>query len=124
VTIRGSARYLLAATLVAGAAAVAHAPDSAAAGPGCKDGAYCLWKNKDYKGDKLVVSTDDLSNIPREFNNKVSSLKNRTGVAVRLYTGKDGGGTVYCYPDGVGIQVLGIASNVASSSRTDPAGCG
>jgi hypothetical protein len=122
--IRRSARYLLVVGIVAGATVAAHAPASHAAGSGCKDGAYCLWKNQNYKGDKVVVSTNDFFKFPKEFNNKASSFKNRAGIDVRLYAGKQGTGTNYCYPGGVSISSLGIASNIVSSSRTDPVGCG
>ena len=122
--IRRSAGYLLVVCIVAGATVAAQVPASAAAGPGCKDGAYCLWKKQNYKGDKLVVKTNGFFKFPKEFNNRVSSFKNRAGIDVRLYASKRGTGTNYCYPDGVSISSLGIASNIASSSRTDPVGCG
>ena len=122
--IRRSAGYLLVVGIVAGATVAAQVPASAAAGPGCKDGAYCLWKKQNYQGDKLVVKTNDFFKFPKEFNNRVSSFKNRAGIDVRLYASKQGTGTNYCYPDGVSISSLGIASNIVSSSRTDPVGCG
>ncbi len=47
--IRRSAGYLLVVGIVAGATGAAQVPASAAAGPGCKDGAYCLWKKQNYR---------------------------------------------------------------------------
>jgi hypothetical protein len=76
----------------------------------CPKEALCLWTKKDFKGKRMVVKDKGVTNLPKAFNNRVSSLKSR-------YTGGDDGlsfffdkknasddGDFRCYNESIGKQ--------------------
>jgi hypothetical protein len=98
------------------AAAAISIPSVASAGKGCRDGAYCTWTGKNYKGEKLVVKTNQLFNFPRYMNNKASSMKNRSGGIVALYDGKNGNDFITCIGEGSNLANLEQLNNEISSA--------
>jgi hypothetical protein len=109
--------------LVAVLVAIALPAGASAGAKGCTDGAYCLWKKPNYRGDKLVVKTNALFNFPRFMNNRASSFKNRAGGSLLLYKGKDGNDGISCSLDGASFPTLppGI-NNEASSGEVTACG--
>ena len=59
-------------------------------GKACPDEAVCVWTKSDFRGEREVVSKKGATNLSKELNNKVSSVKNRTGRVVYLMDAKNG----------------------------------
>ncbi len=102
--------------LVSAIGALAAPVAVSAAGPGCRDGAYCLWTKKNFEGDKLVVKSNSLVDLPTFMNNRASSLKNREGLPVIFFTGRDGAGDETCREPGHNEPDLSSTLNNAISS--------
>jgi Peptidase inhibitor family I36 len=97
-------------------AALTAPPAASAEGRGCRDGSYCLWTKKDYQGDKLVVTTNKLVDLPSFINNRASSLKNREDLPVVFFTGRNGAGQRTCRDPGHNEPELSPNLNNAISS--------
>ena len=78
----------IAATLVIAPAAGDAA--SSKRGTACPDGAVCVWTKKNFRGDREVIRKKGATNLSRKLNNKVTSVKNRTGDEVYLMDAKNG----------------------------------
>lgn len=125
----GPAKLAIAVIAVALAASAFAAP--AVAGPKCSDGALCLWKGKNYTGAKYkVTEPGELVKLPKAFNNKVSSLKNKWEFRAFVYENKDGTGQISCQEPGEKEPDLSAffdeINNDISSARlaTNPGPCG
>jgi hypothetical protein len=126
---KGVAMLAIAATVAAVAASALAAP--AQAGPRCSDGALCLWKGKNYTGAKhKVTEPGELVKLPKAFNNRVSSVKNKWEFRAFVYENKDGTGQPFCLESGEKVPDLSAffdeINNDVSSARlaTNPGSCG
>lgn len=128
---RTSSAFKFAVAAAAAAVAASAFASPAVAGPRCSDGALCLWKGKDYTGAKYkVTEPGELEEVPKAFNNKVSSLKNKWEWRAFVYENKDGTGQAFCLESGEKIPDLSAfldeINNDISSARlaTGPGSCG
>ena len=78
----------IAATLVIAPAAGDAA--SSKRGSACADGKVCVWTKKNFRGDREVIDKKGATNLSRKLNNKVTSVKNRSGDEVYLMDAKNG----------------------------------
>ena len=125
--MRGSKLVITAAVAVATCAFAAPAE----AGPRCSDGALCLFTGKNYAGKKFkVTEPGELVKLPKAFNNKVSSLKNKWELRAFVYENKNGTGQPFCLGSGEKVPDLSAffdeINNDVSSARLDqaPGSCG
>lgn len=92
----------------------------------CPQQALCLWTKPNYRGQRLVVQAEGVSNkIFRQLNDQASSLKIRwPGAYVTLFSDINGEGDSLCFVPGnerrvrdLGDYSGGFYNNVISSSE-------
>ena len=81
--------------LISIAAALVVAPTvgeaaSAKRGKACPDGTVCVWSKKNFRGEREVIDKKGATNLSRELNNNVSSVKDRSNSSVYLMDAKNG----------------------------------
>ena len=82
---------LVALTPAAGEAAKGKADKS------CPDDAICVWTKTAYRGERVVVQGEGVSNkIGNKINNKTSSIKNRFDRTIFIYDKRDAMGDSRC----------------------------
>ncbi len=109
---------LVALTPAAGEAAKGKADKS------CPDDAICAWTKSAYRGERIVVQGEDVSNkIGNKINNKTSSIKNRFGQTIWIYDKRDASGESRCLGALDRVRDLGASyafdNRVASSDVPD-----
>ena len=121
----------LAIALATAALATGSLAAPAGAGPACPDGALCLFTGKGYTGKKYKgTKPGELVKLPKAFNNKVSSLKNKWERRAFVYENKDGTGQPFCLSPNEKVPDLSAffdeINNEISSARLDenPGACG
>jgi hypothetical protein len=93
-------------------------PSGATADSSKCPGLYCYWTNKNYEGQRFVVDSRHLTNLPSFIDNKASSMKSKIAVdeSVLIYDKKDGNGTS-SYICGPGNYPALKFNNAITSSR-------
>lgn len=102
-TIGITAGLVLALGVAAGPGNAAPA-EKAATSKRCPAQAVCVWTNKNFRGQRLVITKKGVTNLPPAFNNQVSSIKARytvpDGGFVFLHDKKDANGEFRCFGEG------------------------
>ncbi len=98
---------------------------SAKRGKACPDGAVCVWTKENYRGDREVVDRKGATNLSKELNNKVSSVKNRTGKIAYLMDAKNGSSDddYQCMSEGdqyPELDNIGFNNRISSVRRPRP----
>ena len=95
----------------------------------CPNDAICVWTKDNYRGKRVVVKSDNVSNkIGNTINNRTSSIKNRFGQTILIYDKRDAMGESRCV-GGLGkVARLGDSYNfdnraTSSDVPDDPSPC-
>ena len=63
----------------------------------CPDDAICVWTKSAYRGERVVVQAEGVSNkIGNKINNEASSIKNRFEHPISIYDKRDANGESRC----------------------------
>src|SRR5687768_9002256 len=95
----------------------------------CPNDAICVWTKAGYRGQRVVVQGEGVSNkIGNKINNKTSSIKNRFAQTIFIYDKRDATGESRCVPGLGKVRNLagsyGFDNRVASSDvPNDPGPC-
>jgi hypothetical protein len=95
----------------------------------CPDDAICVWTKAAYRGERVVVKGEGVSNkIGNKINNEASSVKNRFDQTIWIYDTQDATGEARCLGALDRVRDLGASYNfddrVASSDVPgDPGPC-
>ena len=122
------------AVLIATVALVALTPPmggaaNAKATKACPDDAICVWTKSNYRGKRVLVTGNDVSNkIGNQINNRTSSIKNRFDQTILIYDKRNATGEARCV-GGLGkVRRLGASYNfdnraTSSDVPDDPGPC-
>ena len=78
---------------IAAMLAIAPATGDAASskrGKACPGGSVCVWSKKNFRGEREVIDKKGATNLSRELNNNVSSVKDRSNGNDYLMDAKNG----------------------------------
>ncbi|MDX6587382.1 MAG: Peptidase inhibitor family [Solirubrobacterales bacterium] len=95
----------------------------------CPDDAICVWTKSAYRGERVVVQGNGVSNkIGNKINNEASSIKNRFDQTIFIYDKRDATGELRCLGSLDRVRNLGASygfdNRVASSDvPNDPGVC-
>lgn len=73
----------------------------------CASGRFCLWSSASYSGSFWSIGTSGTHAV--SFS-PARAVWNRTGVAVRVYSGSSGTGSWICYSSGAQVSSTSIPS--------------
>ncbi len=82
----------------------------------CTSGRFCLWSGAVYTGS--FFSTTSTSVVGTGNVSRAQSLWNRTGKAVRVYTGSGGSGSSTCFAPGAQAATTSLQSGSAQVLAT------
>ncbi|MFE4592184.1 peptidase inhibitor family I36 protein [Streptomyces laurentii] len=104
--------------------AVLVAPGAASAAPmgACMSGMVCLYDGHDNTGDMVQLFPVDTPNIGWTWNDRVSSVWNRSNDQVCIWTDVDYNGYHFSIPAGAKQELLFLYDNAVSSFSVS--GCG
>lgn len=108
--------------------AVLASPGTASADPkdgivsSCSEGKVCLFDGHNYTGDVLQLDPVDIPNIGWAWNDRASSMWNRSGDEACIWTDADYNGRSYRIPAGATQELLFLYDNAVSSISINQCG--
>jgi Peptidase inhibitor family I36 len=98
--------------------AVMVASPASASSDQCPDGYVCFWERNAYGGDWYFSTYSQIDNVGNDFNDKMTSVWNRTSCIVVVYqNANESGNTFWIYPYGSASAVDSYFNDEMTSYR-------